>query len=96
MCENLALYDALRYSLSPCTQFMQDASEIMDVLVKAQATQGDMEPDDPQVTKNFIQSVTKMFGCTIKFFYSVTIFFMNRKKYFLSVTNFLIHCKYFQ
>ena len=31
---------------------MQDASEIMDVLVKAQANQGEMEPDDPQV-KNF-------------------------------------------
>ena len=29
---------------------MQDAQEIMDVLVKAQASQGEMEPDDPQVT----------------------------------------------
>ena len=30
-------------------QFMQDAQEVMDMLVKVQNDQGDMEPDDPQV-----------------------------------------------
>ncbi len=28
---------------------MQDAQEVMDMLVKVQNEQGDMEPDDPQV-----------------------------------------------
>lgn len=28
---------------------MQDAQEVMDMLVKVQNDQGDMEPDDPQV-----------------------------------------------
>ena len=32
-------------------QFMQDAQEVMGMLVKVQNDQGDMEPDDPQVRK---------------------------------------------
>ena len=36
-------------TLYVCEQFMQDAQEIMDVLVKAQSSQGEMEADDPQV-----------------------------------------------
>ena len=28
---------------------MQDAQDVMDMLVKVQNEQGDMEPDDPQV-----------------------------------------------
>ena len=31
------------------SQFMQDAQDVMDMLVKVQNDQGDMEPDDPQV-----------------------------------------------
>ena len=31
------------------SQFMQDAQEVMDMLVKVQNDQGEMEPDDPQV-----------------------------------------------
>jgi len=30
-------------------QFMQDAQEVMGMLVKVQSEQGEMEPDDPQV-----------------------------------------------
>ena len=30
-------------------QFMQDAQDVMDMLVKVQNDQGEMEPDDPQV-----------------------------------------------
>ncbi len=30
-------------------QFMQDAQEVMGMLVKVQREQGQMEPDDPQV-----------------------------------------------
>ena len=38
------------YLLSPCQQFMQDAAEVMSLLLKLQTEQGgDMEPDDPQV-----------------------------------------------
>ena len=33
------------------SQFMQDAQEVMDMLVKVQNDQGEMEPDDPQVRK---------------------------------------------
>jgi len=29
---------------------MQDAQEVMDMLVKIQSNQGDMDTDDPQVT----------------------------------------------
>ena len=32
-----------------CTQFMQDAQEVMDLLLKVQMQQGEMEADDPQV-----------------------------------------------
>ncbi len=31
---------------------MQDAEEVMDMLVKVQNEQGDMETDDPQVRRN--------------------------------------------
>ncbi len=37
------------YSVFVAPQFMQDAQEVMDMLVKVQNEQGDMEPDDPQV-----------------------------------------------
>ena len=30
---------------------MQDAQDVMDMLVKVQNDQGDMEPDDPQVRR---------------------------------------------
>ena len=36
------------------TQFMQDAQEIMEVLVKVQSGQQEMEPDDPQVTPDTV------------------------------------------
>ena len=40
------------YLLSPCRQFMQDAAEVMSLLLKLQTEQGgDMEPDDPQVSQ---------------------------------------------
>ena len=34
-------------------QFMQDAQEVMDMLVKVQNDQGEMDPDDPQVRKRW-------------------------------------------
>ncbi len=34
---------------------MQDAQEVMDMLVKVQNEQGDMEPDDPQVRFYYLQ-----------------------------------------
>ena len=34
------------------TQFMQDAQEVMGMLVKVQSDQGEMEPDDPQVCRS--------------------------------------------
>jgi hypothetical protein len=40
-------------------KFMQDAQDIMEVLVKAQANQGEMEPDDPQVSY-FISAWARM------------------------------------
>jgi hypothetical protein len=40
-------------------KFMQDAQDIMEVLVKAQANQGEMEPDDPQVTTVFVLGCLK-------------------------------------
>ena len=33
-----------------CMQFMADAQDVMAMLVKVQSEQGEMEPDDPQVT----------------------------------------------
>lgn len=32
-------------------QFMQDAQDVMGMLVRVQRQQGQMEPDDPQVRK---------------------------------------------
>ena len=43
------------------SQFMQDAQEIMEVLVKAQANQGEMEPDDPQVCTVFVMGLLKIY-----------------------------------
>ncbi len=39
-------------------QFMQDAEEVMDMLVKVQNEQGDMETDDPQVTAPLTVNMT--------------------------------------
>ena len=38
------------YSPPPWLQFMQDAQEVMDLLVTVQNEQGEMETDDPQVS----------------------------------------------
>ena len=57
---------------------MQDASEIMDVLVKAQANQGEMEPDDPQVKKfpylQFLWAGIKFYVLYLKFFSGVVLY----------------------
>jgi len=39
-------------------QFMQDAQEVMGMLVKVQSEQGEMEPDDPQVWRSHSTSFT--------------------------------------
>ena len=40
-------HDQMIVPFSP--QFMQDAQEVMGMLVKVQSEQGEMEADDPQV-----------------------------------------------